>query len=214
MGVDIVQRGATPEIDDALQFHQRYSILDATTVVVYNRIALSSRLPDLPRIGVVLGLRPGYEDLSWFGRGPHENYPDRKAGAPVGRYHSTVTDQYVPYILPQECGNKCDVRWLALHGGGQPGLLVAFPAPLQFSALHCTAADLEQATHTNELTPRPETIVSLDCAQRGLGGASCGPDTLEAYQVPPGMYGFVYVLQTFDPHADDPARLAQSARLR
>lgn len=213
VSVDIVQRGDTGQVKDALQFHHRYTVADERTTVVENRVRLSSELPELPRIGVVLGLRPGYEDVIWYGRGPHENYPDRKAGTPIGRYTSTVTEQYVPYILPQECGAKTDVRWMALAGDENPGLLFSFPTPLVTTALHHTAEDLERARHTNELNPRPETLVYLDCAQRGLGGASCGPDTLPQHRVQPGAYGFTYVIRTFNPGGDDPAALASEDRL-
>ncbi|MFW5894009.1 MAG: glycoside hydrolase family 2 TIM barrel-domain containing protein [Verrucomicrobiota bacterium] len=213
LAVDIVQRGQSESVDDAFQFHHRYTVLEKNCVVVQNRIVVSSHIPDLPRLGITFGLRPGLEELAWFGRGPHENYPDRNAGALVGLYQSTVSEQYVPYILPQECGAKTDVRWLSICGSGFPGLLISCPDPLLFSALHYTVADLEAARHTNELEPRLETIVNLDCAQRGLGGASCGPDTLETYTVGPGIHGFSYVLRAFDPGQDNPTELARGDRM-
>ena len=131
----------------------------------------------------------------WFGRGPHENYSDRNRGAAVGLYSGKVADQYVPYILPQEHGNKTDVRWLSLESSDGRG--VKFSAAgrlLECSASHFTADDLFKAKHTTDLVPRPKVIVNLDYAQRGLGTASCGPDTLEQYRIQPGKYRFSYFI--------------------
>ena len=101
---------------------------------------IDKAIPDLPRLGVVLTLKPGFEKLRWFGRGPFENYSDRKRAALVDLYESTVTDQYVPYIMPQEHGNHTDVRWLSL-GCESAKLLVEAVGPMEFSASHYTAQD-------------------------------------------------------------------------
>jgi len=170
-----------------------YTFLPTGEIVVDNEFRCDKTLPELPRIGVTLALRPGFESLAWFGRGPHENYTDRKRGAAAGLYRGTVTGQYVPYIVPQEHGNKTDVRWMSLANAR--GAAIRFAASgrlLEASASHYTAADLYAATHTIDLTPREEVIVNLDYAQRGLGTASCGPDTLEQYLLPAGDYRFGY----------------------
>lgn len=188
-------------------YKQVYRVHADGSVVVDNTIVCHGKVPELPRVGVSLALRPGLERLCWFGRGPHENYVDRKAGAALGRYHSTVSREYVPYILPQEHGNKTDVRWLTLESGRGLGLLVAFARPMQFSASHFTAHDLFAARHTNELQPRKETILNLDYAQRGLGSGSCGPDTLEKYRIQPGTFRFRYVLRPYMVGEEEPAGL-------
>ena len=139
---------------------------------------MDRRLPDLPRLGVVLALKPGFEHLEWFGRGPFENYADRRRAAMIDRYRSSVSDQYVPYIVPQEHGNHTETRWLGISSPNVC-LRVSAEGPLEFSASHFRAGDLFAATHAHQLTPRPETILNLDFRQRGLGTASCGPDTLE-----------------------------------
>ncbi|MCL4828097.1 MAG: beta-galactosidase, partial [Caldilinea sp.] len=132
------------------------------------------------------------EQLEWFGRGPWENYNDRKVSALVGRYRSTVTEQYVPYIMPQEHGHHTDVRWLTLTDARGAGLQVHGAPTIEFSASHFTANDLFQARHTYELTPRPEVYLNLDWGQRGLGTASCGPDTLPQYCLLESVYRFTY----------------------
>jgi beta-galactosidase len=133
--------------------------------------------------------------LTWFGRGPWENYPDRKTSALVGRYSSTVTNQYVPYIMPQEHGLKTDVRWLELTRPDGHGLRVEGQPMMMFSASHFQANDLFQARHTCDLKPRPEIYLCLDAAHRGLGTASCGPDTLEKYQLRARRFKFNYQLE-------------------
>lgn len=141
-----------------------------------------SGIVDLPRIGLLFQLAPGFEDLSWLGLGPLENYPDRKSSVWQAVHRSTVTDQYVPYVMPQEHGLKCDTRWIEL-GNGTTTLRVASAKPIAFSASHLHPCDLTEAKHTIDLAPRGETFLSLDAAHRGLGTASCGPDTFEHYKI-------------------------------
>ncbi|MBM3215522.1 DUF4981 domain-containing protein [Candidatus Poribacteria bacterium] len=187
---------------------QRFRVLETGDILVENTIEVPEALADLPRIGVSAVLMPSMEQLTWFGRGPHESYCDRKAGAAVARYASTVTDEYVPYIVPQEHGNHVDTRWLALSSG-EVGLLIVGADLFEFSASHYAAYDLYVATHTNELRPRSETILCLDVMQRGLGGASCGPDTLEQYRLRAGTYRLNYRMRPFTPGTEDPADLAR-----
>jgi beta-galactosidase len=146
------------------------------------------QLPHLPRVGWKACMPDGFEALSWYGRGPHESYSDRKAGARLGCFHSTVSDQYVPYSLPQEHGNHTETRWCQIQRGDLGLRLHQVDSPFDFSASHFTAEDLFAASHTCDLWPRPETFLCADVAQTGLGNASCGPDTLPAYQLSPGRY--------------------------
>lgn len=170
-----------------------YRINADGSVSVRNRVVADKDLPELPRIGVAMQFVPGLEQLEWFGCGPHESYCDRKSGAPVDLYKSTVADQYVPYIMPQEHGNKVDVRWMRLSDGRRK-LTIHANKLMECSASHFTADDLFKAHHSNELKPRDEVIVNVDYQQRGLGTGSCGPQTLEKYQVKPGKYEFGYTI--------------------
>jgi beta-galactosidase len=145
-------------------------------------------LPLLPRIGIVMQLAKSFENVRWLGRGPWENYSDRKASADLGVWSGTVSNQYVPYVRPQENGNKEDVRWLTLTDENGEGLkIVAENNPFSFSALHFTANDLASARHNSELQPRPEIILSLDAKMSGLGNSSCGPGVLERHAVSPAQ---------------------------
>jgi beta-galactosidase len=180
--------------DRALRHQHSYRIWPDGRIQADNTFTIDKSIPDLPRLGVVLVLKPGFEKLRWFGRGPFENYSDRKRAALVDLYESTVTDQYVPYIMPQEHGNHTDVRWLSL-GCESARLLVEAAGPMEFSASHYTAQDIDSAYHTYDLHPRAEVILNLDYRQRGLGTESCGPGPLEQYKIKPGRYLWSYTLR-------------------
>jgi beta-galactosidase len=182
--------------------HEQTIRATADGIVVDERVVVPDELTDLARVGIVLETVPGFEEATWYGRGPHESYPDRKRGARVGRWQSSVADLAVPYIRPQENGGRADVRWLELGeraGGGGRVLRIDFDRPLQVSATHHRAADLANATHDVELTPRAGTVVHFDVAHRGLGTASCGPDTLPRYLVGPGTYEWSWSLTASGP---------------
>lgn len=188
-----------------------YTIYASGDIILENWVECGKNLPPLPRIGLTLTMPPGFENFSWFGRGPHENYIDRNAGAPLGLYHSPVDDQYVPYILPQENGNKTAVHWLTLTNDASVGLLATGMPLMEASASHYSAADLYQATHTCDLVRRAETILNLDHKQSGLGGASCGPGTLPQYLIQPSAFQFSFRLRPFNANTDSPAGLARSS---
>ena len=173
----------------------RYRVLESGAVLVENVVELARGVRDLPRIGITLTLRPGLEHLTWYGRGPWEAYVDRLASTIVDRFESTVSDEYVPYINPQEHGHHPETRWLTLTDSRGEGLEVRGDPMIGFGVSHFTAADLTGARHTSELEPRPEVFLSLDLAQRGLGTASCGPDTGEQYRLLESRYAFSFSLR-------------------
>jgi beta-galactosidase len=152
-------------------------------------------LADLARVGTVLEVVPGLDRAEWYGRGPHETYPDRRRAGRVGRWRATLDELFTPYVRPQESGGRADVRWIALADAAGRGLRITNDRPRQVSATRYRAADLAMATHHPELVPRPGAVVHLDAAHRGLGTASCGPDTLPEYLVGPGTYRWSWVLE-------------------
>jgi beta-galactosidase len=196
-------------VSEGFEHYQTYTIYGSGDVIIENRVEADPKLPPLPRIGLTMALPAGFEQFSWYGRGPHESYIDRKAGVAVGLYRGTVDEQYVPYIMPQENGNKTDVRWLTLSNEQGIGLLAVGQPWLEASASHYKAHDLYKALHTIDLVRRPETILNLDLMQCGLGGASCGPGTLPQYLIQPGSYSFTVRLRPFVNGQDDPARLSR-----
>ena len=167
-----------------------YSVASTNTYTVWGNgfIDVETRfVPDplefaLPKLGLQMELNEGFEFVEWYGRGPHENYWDRKRSAAVGRYTRSVTDMFEPYVRPQDMANRDDVRWLTVTDRDGDGLLVvAAEEPLDFSALHHKPIDLLEAEHPFELRYRDGTILSIDAGHQGLGGASCGPPPMERY---------------------------------
>ena len=174
---------------------QTFTPLPDGGIQVAEEAVIPPGLDDLPRVGTVLELIPGLEQVEWFGIGPHETYPDRKRSGLVGRWRSTVGGLFTPYIRPQEAGGRADVRWIELRDEAGAGARLTMGAPMQVSATHHRASDLASATHAEDLVPRPEVVVHLDAAHRGLGTASCGPDTTEPYLLGPGTYRWEWTLQ-------------------
>ena len=143
-----------------------------------------SGIPMLPRFGVKLELDSTLEKLSYFGRGPYESYIDKRYASKMGEYHSTVTEQYEPYIRPQENMAHIDTRWLAVRSENDMGIFVkADKAPFSFNCSHFTAEQLTAAAHAYELEPCENTVLYIDSANSGIGSNSCGPALLEKYRV-------------------------------
>ncbi|MFW5683848.1 MAG: glycoside hydrolase family 2 TIM barrel-domain containing protein, partial [Spirochaetota bacterium] len=181
----------------AIGFEQRVRRFSSSCLRFDVTIDAPPALETLPRVGVLLETVAGFEELRWYGRGPQENHIDRKQGYPVGLYTSTVAEQYVPYIMPQENGNKCEVRWFELSNGTHRLRFSADPT-FEFSTHHFTPADLFACRHTHELDEklRKETVISIDLVQRGVGTGSCGPQTRDPYCVPPGRYTFGFFVES------------------
>jgi len=194
----------------AIEHHETWWFLPHGEVIGRHRVKVPRAFEDLPRLGLSFVLPPGFDAVEWFGRGPHECYRDRRAGARVGRFAATVEDFYEPYVYPQEHGNRCDARWFALaQQSTGAGLLCMGPEGGEFSASHYTAADLAAAQTIADLEPRPEVYVRSDVAQRGMGTGACGPDTLPAYRVTPGTFRFDFRLRPFRVGSEDPGTLAR-----
>ena len=174
--------------------HRQVAMLVGGTLVFDEEIRIPEALDDLPRVGITFTVAAGLEHLTWVGLGPHETYPDRRVGARFGRWTSTVTEQYVPYLLPQEHGAHQDVRRFTLTDGEGHGLAVSADEPFSFSASHFAAEDLGTAATTADLRPRDEVVVHLDVAVRGLGTGACGPDTLPEHRVGGGTYRWRWTL--------------------
>jgi beta-galactosidase/beta-glucuronidase len=184
-----------------------YTIYGSGDVVIKTHVVPLGNLPILPRLGLQMRLPGKLDRFAWYGRGPHENYVDRKESAAVGVYSGTVQEQYVPYVLPQENGNKADVRWAAITGIRGAGLLAIAMPLLNVSVHHYTPEDFTAAKHTFELTRRDETILHLDYAQCGLGSNSCGPGPLPQYLLQPEETTFSVRLKPFMGAAASPMSL-------
>lgn len=193
---------AAPYLMPVFHIQYRYTFFGNGSVVLETDVKVSPHkkdavLPFMPKIGVQLMLKSGFERVQWYGRGPHDNYPDKNVSALVGRYDSSVHELFENHIRPQENGNRGDVRWVSLSDVHGYGLTVWGKENFSFSARHYTDYDLTQAQHTNELCPIRETVLNLDHQVSGVGTGSCGPATLEKYQVKAQDYQFSFCLTPY-----------------
>lgn len=139
---------------------------------------------DLPRLGLAASVTPGFENVTWYGRGPQENYPDRERSSFFGVYENTVDGMVEKYVRSQSMGNRGDIRWMTLTDDKGYGLKITAGGDLGFSALHARDWDLFRTIkygHEFHKIQLPQTILSLDCVQRGLGNQSCGPEPLPEF---------------------------------
>lgn len=152
---------------------------------------MDKNLTHAPRAGIGLKLPEGFEKLRWYGRGPWENYADRKKSALVGLYESTVEEQDFPFIPPCECGGKEDVRWLELLDRKGRGIRIAGEAPFHFDVHHSSIEDIVKAAHIHELQRHPEIFLNIDCKHAGLGGDDGWTKNLHPeFRVQPDVYRF------------------------
>ena len=141
-------------------------------------------LPEIPRLGILIELPRNYEQLTWYGRGPWDNYPDRKTSCPIGLWQSKVSEQYVHYPRPQDSGNHEDCTMVELKTKqGRTLRIEAIDKPFSFSALPYSAQYIASETHDHELQDQGKTYLSIDCAVMGLGNSSCGPGVLKKYTI-------------------------------
>ncbi|MBU4201147.1 MAG: DUF4981 domain-containing protein [Verrucomicrobia bacterium] len=210
----VVAAYATPWGTPLMTCAYHYEICGSGDVVIRMSVAFGTvpqEIPPLPRLGLGLTLPGAFNRFSWYGRGPHESYCDRKESARVGVYQGLVQEQYVPYIRPQENGNKTDVRWAAVTDERGLGLLAVGMPLLEMSVHHYAAEDFTRAKHTYDLTRRNETILNLDYRQGGLGSNSCGPGPLSQYLLLPRDVSFSMRLKPFSKEIDLPMRLSRLA---
>jgi beta-galactosidase len=132
-------------------------------------------LPEIPRFGMQMRLPAEFDNFSYYGRGPWENYSDRNTASFIGIYRSTVAEQTFDYIRPQENGNHTDVRWLRLTNDKGTGIQIKGLQPLSVKAAHNPASDLDfgvtkKNSHPSDITPRKDIFLNVDYLQRGVGG--------------------------------------------
>jgi len=154
---------------------QTYAVYPDGSVALASSIVTS--IPDLalPRLGYELKLPADYNHYIYYGRGPLNNYNDRKTGSFIGLYESTVAEQFVPFPKPQSMGNREDVRWCALQNEEGNGLqFISGQSTISTSALPWSALQMTVAAHPHELPKSDGTYLHLDCKVNGLGGNSCG----------------------------------------
>jgi len=177
-----------------------YSVFSNGKILIDNTFTPYGYIPILPKIGLQLQIPNALDNISWYGKGPHEAYSDRKQGTKESKYSVSVSELFVPYIYPQEAGNLADVRFAAITDN-KIGLFVkGFPAT-ELSVHEYTLENLTSARHTNELIKADYLTLNLDLLQMGLGGDdSWNPRTHEEYWVKPKSYNFSLMIA---PHSGE-----------
>lgn len=158
-----------------------YTFFGDGTLLVDAVVSPSNDSLPLPRVGLRSTLDPGLDQVSYYARGPYENYRDRKSSQKMGRYDTTVQELFEDYARPQSMGNRCDVQWVALRNADGQGVLINAYQSLSFTALAFAEQQLDAAEHPYEIGQSAGTVLSLDGAHTGLGGGSCGPACMTKY---------------------------------
>ncbi len=190
-----------PENKGALELS--YVILGNGELYVQNQLKINTDtdISELPRFGMSMYLQQQFNQLSWYGRGPQENYWDRKSGYKVGIYESTTEEQLVPYIRPQENSNLTDVRWAMLKNEQNQGLMIAGFPRIEFSAQNFVLEDFDQrdkkvSKHLTDIHQRDFISVDMDFGQTGVAGDdSWGSRAHPQYTLYPGDYCYAFRLR-------------------
>jgi len=214
-GLSVVEATAEFSLKDVgAKYQVKYRVYGTGDVVIEVKFAPDSRnIPELPRLGMKAALPGEFSEIRWFGRGPHENYADRKTSAFVGLYKAAVSDMVVPYVSIQEYGNRTDTRWVALTNKDGLGLMAVGLPALDFSALPYTPEDLTQSTrgekHPADIAKRDFVSLNLDYGQMGVGGDdSWGAQTHPQYRLNPREYVYKIRLRAVTKN-DDPMELSK-----
>lgn len=187
--------------DGVARFETAYVMRgDGSVAVDAQFTPIAADLPDPLRMGLAYTLPASFDALEWYGKGPHESYADRQAGAALGRWSGAIADQNHDFMRPQETGNKVGVRWLTVSGATTPSLTVRGQAPLSANVLAFPYEDLSRrppgTRKSSDIRPHDHVTLLIDAVQSGLGGTdSWSPlgRPLEVYRIPvtPHRYGFV-----------------------
>jgi beta-galactosidase len=189
-----------------------YSVNDDGQIKVTNNFAKTDpELPEIVRMGMNLQMPKEYNQMTWYGRGPHESYWDRKTSAFVGKYTGSVADQFWAYLRPQENGNKTDVRWVSITNDKGVGLKFVGQPLINATALPVIMEDLESPErtdgrhrdgvkpvnrHTTDVKFRDLTSVNIDYKQMGLGGDnSWGARTHDIYRLTEDVYSYSFLIE-------------------
>ncbi len=179
-----------------------YAILGNERIKVTSTFETSEeKLPDMPRFGMRWELPVTFDNLKYFGRGPHENYVDRNRGSFIGIYSGKVADQYFKYVRPQENGYKTDVRWFELRNQNGMGIRVSGKPLVGFSALHNPIEDFDMEDmndfrHTNDIVKKDGVFVCTDLKMMGVAGDnSWGARPYPEYSVPAKNYQFTFTIE-------------------
>jgi beta-galactosidase len=180
----------------AFERNETWTFLADGTIELEQEIIPHGTMPEmLPKIGLQFRLPKAFKRVEWFGRGPFETYPDRKTGARTGVYKSTADEMFVPYIMPQDYGNRTDVGWLKVENEAGNGLLIKGGEKLNFSLHKYSTDNLSRAMYIYELQDAPTTILNVDYEVSGVGGTAIRQ--LQKYRVCPGVRNYKLTIKPY-----------------
>ena len=186
--------GTDPE--RPIQCENSFELLADGGLFVQQSVEIPRSFPIIPRIGMKLVMPAGFENARWYGRGPWENYTDRKSAARVGEYKAKVGEMLTEYIVPGECGGREDARWLEITNDEGLGLRFEGSPLFHFSALHASDEALMKAKHHHEIELCGETHVHIDALHMGVGGDDgWTPNVHPEYQIQPGVYRWAFTMR-------------------
>jgi beta-galactosidase len=201
-------------INDSVAVKVIYTVHGDGVIKVDYDLKANPKLPNIPKIGMQMGIAKADTNITYYGRGPLENYIDRRTGFEAGVYNSTIGDFMEPYVVPQENGNRTDVRWMLLADKNKNGLLVVADSLLSMSAWPYTEENIRTARHTNKLKDAGFVTLNIDLKQMGVGGNDSWSDVaapLEQYRIPAGNYHYSFYLTPFKAGAD-PGAMARKIK--
>lgn len=181
-------------IHDSARVTIAYQLDQSGELHVDYQLTVKPGLPNIPRVGVQMAIPRSFDNINWYGRGPFEQYNDRMTASDIGNYQSTLRDFNEPYVVPQEAGNRMDVRWMSFSSSTQ-GLTILADSLLQMSASPYTEENISTAKHTHKLVDSDKIWVNIDLLQMGVGGNDSWSDVsapLPKYQIiaQPYRYSF------------------------
>lgn len=202
-------------IGDSVSVYVKYLVNNQGIVKVNYNFNPAKGLPNVPKIGMQCGIRGADENITWYGRGLYENYIDRRTGSEAGIYSMPLKDFNEPYVVPQETGNRTDVRWMFLGDKSSNGLLVVADSLLSMNAWPYTQRNIETAKHTDDLKNAGFITLNIDLKQMGVGGndswSDVGAPELK-YQIPAKHYQYSFYLLPCQADADKAIKLAQEVK--
>lgn len=185
-------------IYDSANVTVRYTVGSDGTIKVDYALSCKPGLPNIPKVGMQCGVKRDYENITWYGKGPMENYIDRSYGFDAAVYSKNIFDFMEPYVIPQENGNRTDVRWMSFSNKSGKGLTIVADSLLSMSAWPYTEENIEAAKHTNKLKDAGYITLNIDLMQMGLGGNDNWSDVgapLDKYQIPAKNYSYSFYLK-------------------
>ena len=178
-------------------YSQKFTIYGTGEIKVTSKLTPGEGLPEIPVVGNSLTLPKEFSNVTWYGKGPDENYIDRQSGYEIGVYKKNVDEFFIDYIKPQETGNRTNTRWVTMTNSDGVGLLAKTDVPMEFSALYYTAEELTNVMHSYMLGDKEKITLRLNQRQMGLGGDnSWGAKPLPAYLNPSDqVYEYTYTIK-------------------